>query len=587
MQGTPLAKLSHAAQMKKKEMAVEAGQPRLKKARKSNGMFQLSPRSSPRSLDEVLRCLKDPTRRVVEVLQQRLPMWPWKPKTFCGSDWQEVWITTSYSGIGFAEAAVAELVREFAELGTELKVKFLSACEIHSTPRRALLKHKDDSGAPEHVFGDVCAHISAELKDLLLHRAHSLREEVTAEVHAFLAEGGSQEAKAPLKACLVQEKGQRFFEEMVVHLRGAAFASTSWCYRHQCQCPLHIAPTVDRSAILLMEIAGSTCVAWSSHCIGWGWLDDSSVPCLVWMFATAAAKPDLILHECLPRFKPHHFDSAFGGTHLMRTLLNSPSDWGIPVDRIRRYTLLVSCLRLAAADASRAAHFEMPEHQPQRLLHSSDEELLAADGSNWALSRLQELEATSNNGMDFALQVMSELFFAPLQLDSSVFLVASTEQVQNYYLKRLGRKRDGGAGGGWTEVSEVICASARAYLEAWQKKLITCGELPRDLVSLSQSPWHHVSVYIKPSPCAPTLTQSSFLYSMLGRRLALPAEILQMQGLPVPAMLPNSPGLASRWPFACDLPDIMCESWERKVTGNGRHICQVGSAVLLALAILV
>ena len=161
MQGKPLAKLSHAAQMKEKEMAVEAGQPRLKKARKSNGMFQLSPRSSPRSLEEVLRCLQDPTRRVVEVLQQRLPMWPWKPKTFCGSDWQEVWITTSYSGIGFAEAAVAELVREFAELGTELKVKFLSACEIHDTPRRALLKHKDDSGAPEHVFGDVCAQISA------------------------------------------------------------------------------------------------------------------------------------------------------------------------------------------------------------------------------------------------------------------------------------------------------------------------------------------------------------------------------------------------------------------------------------------
>ena len=269
----------------------------------------------------------------------------------------------------------------------------------------------------------------------------------------------------------------------------------------------------------------------------------------------------------------------------MRTLLNSPSDWGIPTDRIRRYTLLVSCLRLAAAAASRAAHFEMPEHQPQRLLRSLDEEPLAADGSNWALSRMQEPEATSIDGMDFTLQVMSELFFAPLQLDSSVFLVASTEQVQNYYLKRLGRNRDGGAGGGLTELSEVIGASARAYLEAWHKKLITSGELPRDLVSLSQSPWHHV--FIKPSPCAPTLTESSFLYSMLGRRLVLPAEIMQMQGLPVPSMLPNSPGLASRWPFACDLPDFMCESWERKVTGNGKHICQVGSAVLLALAILV
>ena len=543
-----------------------ADQPPLKKAKLSNGLFNLSPRSSPHSLEEVLQCLQDPTRRVVEVLKQRLPMWPWKPNTFCGRDWQEVWVTTSYSGIGFAEAAVAELVREFAELGIELKVKFLSACEIKGIPRQALLKHKDDCGAPEHVFGDIMSQIPAELKNMLVQRASTLREEVTAEVKA------RPEAGTRFRAGLIREKGQMFFQEMVGHLRGAVFASTAWCFRHQCECPLHIAPTVDRSAILFMEIAGSTCVAWSSLGVGWGWLDESSVPCLVWMFAMAAAKPDLILHECTSRFNAKHFESAFGVTHLIQTLTCSPSDWGIPVDRTRRYTLMVLRSRHHAAAESRA-------EQLRGLPGELDEEPLVADGSYGVDSRRRQPEGASIDGIIFTLPVMKELFFAPLQLDSSVFLTASQEQVRKYYIKRLGNGVRG-----WIQVSarDVICPSSQVHLDIC-KRLHRSGQLGRDIVSLSQSPLHHV--LIKPSGCAPTLTRNSFLYSMLGRRLLLPAETLQMQGLPVPAMLPNS-GLASRWPFACDLSDIMSESWEQSVIGNGMHVCQVGSAVLLALATL-
>jgi hypothetical protein len=214
------------------------------------------------------------------------------------------------------------------------------------------------------------------------------------------------------------------------------------------------------------------------------------------------------------------------------------------------------------------------------------QEPLADDGSHGIHILRQQLEGASIDGMDFTLPVMRELFFAPLQLDSSVFLTASRAQVRKYYIKRLseGVHGDSFKSGGWKMVSakHVICPSARVHLDEC-KKLHKLGRLGRDLVSLSQSPLHHV--FIKPSGCAPTLTRNSLLYSMLGRRLLLPAETLQMQGLPVPAMLPKS-GLASRWPFACDLPDIMSESWERSVAGNGMHMCQVGSAVLLALAVL-
>ena len=73
---------------------------------------------------------------------------------------------------------------------------------------------------------------------------------------------------------------------------------------------------------------------------------------------------------------------------------------------------------------------------------------------------------------------------------------------------------------------------------------------------------------------------------MRKQRLVLPGEALQMQGLPVPALLEGYPDLAAQWPFQCMPEDIMTESQLRGVTGNGMHMCQVGCALLLALAMV-
>jgi hypothetical protein len=141
------------------------------------------------------------------------------------------------------------------------------------------------------------------------------------------------------------------------------------------------------------------------------------------------------------------------------------------------------------------------------------------------------------------------------------------------------------AGGGWTEVGimDIICQSAQVHLQACNM-LHEQRKLGRQMVSLSQSPFH--IQHNKLSACAPVLVRNSLLYSMAKKRLVLPTEALQMQGLPVPALLAGSPDLAAQWPFRCNLEDIMTESQLRGVTGNGMHICQVGSALLLALAMV-
>ena len=130
---------------------------------------------------------------------------------------------------------------------------------------------------------------------------------------------------------------------------------------------------------------------------------------------------------------------------------------------------------------------------------------------------------------------------------------------------------------------DIICQSAQVHLEAC-KMLHEQGKLGRQMVSLSQSPFH--VQHNKLSACAPVLVRNSLLYSMAKKRLVLPGEALQMQGLPVPALLAGFPDLAAQWPFRCSLEDIMTESQLRGVTGNGMHICQVGSALLLALAMV-
>ena len=547
----------------------------------------LPPRMGPKSLADVLQCLKDPVGRIAKVLRHR---WPNLSQLHGGSStdaWQELWITTSYSGIGFAEASIVELQRELAAIGLTVKVKFASACELEEVPRQALLQHKH---GPEHVFGDITSRIPSELRDALLAKAKAHREHVQHQVN--IARSCGEDPKK-IKAQLVAELGQEFFHEVTSALEVAPLSSHSWCYRHAQMCPVQVIQEgslqeggLSPHHILRLEIAGTTCVAWSQMGVRWGWLDDSCIPCLVWMFATAAARPDLVLHERTVHFQPARFRPVFQSElYSLQTLKSRPSLWGIPVERPRRYTLLVLRSR-----RKEGLHEQLGKNSPTRSAitarsadHMSKRRKVGpGQGSQTSLPLL------AANSLDFTPEVMAAVCFAKLQTHCGIYLKASKDQVKDLYLKRVqasSSQSSSFAGGRWSElgIMDVICPSARVHLEACQE-LHADGKLGRDLVSLSQSPWFMRQN--KLSAFVPVLVRNSQLYSMSRRRLVLPEEALQMQGLPVPALLSDLPDLATRWPFKCDFHDIMTETQMRTATGNGMHICQVGSAVLLAVAML-
>jgi hypothetical protein len=527
-------------------------------------------------------CFKDPVARIANLLRQT---WPGLRKLHggCGpQDWQEVWITTSYSGIGFPEAAIAELVHELGEVDLELKVRFLSAFEIDDIPRRALLQHKQ---GPEHVFGDITSRIPREVRDKLLLDAKTKRDAVAARVAIVKAAMGNAEAKK-VRARMVQDLGLEFFQAASTALAGAPMASHSWCYRHARLCPVDTLPSSSHQGglsprqILRLEVAGTTCVAWSSMGSHWGWLDDSSIPCLVWMHATSAAEPDLVLHECTTSFQAAQFRPTFSSElYSLQSLVTCPSDFGIPVERARRYTLMLLHTRRKDARQNLPASFALPDEWSR-----GGKRRKVSPG----LAHAMPQPALTANSLDFVPDVMAAVFFAELRSQCGIFLRATRTQVKELYLKRIRTSRSNSssfAGGGWSEVGimDVICPSARVHLEACNL-LHEERQLGRDLVSLSQSPFHIQANRL--SACAPVLVRNSLLYSMRKKRLVLPEEALQMQGLPVPELLTDHPHVAARWPFCCSLGEIMTEAQLRAVTGNGMHVCQVGSAVLLALAMV-
>lgn len=248
-------------------------------------------------------------------------------------------VTTSYSGIGTAEAAVAEVARQLNLTGGEVAFRMHGAVDCDP---RCLEAHRPCSRS-EHIFKDVNDRIPVELVRKLVRRAAFLRREVALRVERAQAGEGKVAADDVRQRC-VSELGSKFLSQ-AKHALGkldwSQCGQFSWCVLHSRMCPLK--PAVGPRDTWI-EIAGSTCVAWSPMGAGWGWLDASTVPCLTWAFWAARAGPDCIVHENVCPFDWKFFEdpAIFGGRYWMASQCHSPVDQGIPANRPRRYTVLLS-----------------------------------------------------------------------------------------------------------------------------------------------------------------------------------------------------------------------------------------------------
>ena len=91
-----------------------------------------------------------------------------------------------------------------------------------------------------------------------------------------------------------------FLKHMLAQLSRHRFSKSSkyWCMRHKTYCRRFS----QGSGRLLLEVAGTVCVGFATLGQHWGFLDESSIAFVCWCWLMNGARPDLIIHECVPGF---------------------------------------------------------------------------------------------------------------------------------------------------------------------------------------------------------------------------------------------------------------------------------------------
>jgi len=107
----------------------------------------------------------------------------------------DVFINTSYSGMGSPEMVVPQLQREFRQQGVQLKVTCFRAAEWCEHGRRFLMEHKPAS-RPLHIQTDICLRLPSKAYHLLNGNRRQLKQ--TLEKHSIASQASVQLAQNEL-----------------------------------------------------------------------------------------------------------------------------------------------------------------------------------------------------------------------------------------------------------------------------------------------------------------------------------------------------------------------------------------------------
>ena len=525
--------------------------------------------NGPSLLEDILAVLRPMVCTVVSHLKQRLGA---DFRQLGNNKWQKVIVTTTYSGMDFPGTALSMLRNYFAELDVQLDFQLYAATDIDQNCRKALLLK---SNQPLHVFSSVLHRIPIEVRTSLQIELESHRFAILSLVDAEKAKGSSQEATHSLRKKLIRERTIQFLRFAQLHLAKVDMAKykDNWCYSCQQVCS---ADPSRQEGCLYIEIAGTTCVAFSkmSTC-QWGLLDDSAIPFLVWLYWVRHCQFDIVLHECVPsvpidlatailQFGPESLMSssisrALSSTKLYQdcqTVVNSPTDFGVPCNRKRRYS------RWVLTDNTRASPSPSPSSSGSAIGSAIASDHHDSGHVVQAESKLQL----------FSAETMQSFFYRQLVATSDVYMTATPEEVEDYYAKRFQANPHsvGSATEEAPDLLELLPPCARVHLEAARdikNAAAMQGHRGPSVVCLMQSPYQ-----IRPnaSQAFPTLLTGGLPFSLDHNRLILPQELLLAMGV-----------------FPVDQQSLlqnMHERHVRRLVGNGMHISQIGAALLLALA---
>ena len=226
-----------------------------------------------------------------------------------------VHLTSSYSGVGFAEAGLQLMARALRHHTLfEVAVTSYSQSELNQDCQTAL--------TGEHVFQDLLSRVSHEV----------LQELTRMQEEKLMKLKNSSTPKCPV---LKKDLSDEFFQEAVAFLDSTpdeAWKPQAFCKTCKKQCAWAPSlPNTDPSVLhIWAEVAGNTCTPWSARGSKLGWLDKVSLAALIWGWSLKrlATPPDLIVNECTPLWPGEIFFEALFKTALIESAKFSPVDLG-------------------------------------------------------------------------------------------------------------------------------------------------------------------------------------------------------------------------------------------------------------------
>ena len=435
-------------------------------------------------------------------------------------------ITTSYSGIGVPEVALQFLQDAVSQHGGSMQFSVHAATDASPLCRRVLANHHRATRS-EHLFSNLLERMPRGTLEALQGMQAKYMDKFKSEISA-----GKGKCSSKTKTIAVTKFGRAFVAEALKWLEQHVQSRDvmCYCYAHERMCPVW--PTEGNNT-LHVEVGGNTCAPWSSSGKHFGWLDPESIPCVAWIHSLRLSAPSIVVNECTPFFDVEVLERVFAKTHHFATIVFGPAAMGIPINRDRRYTVLVR------------------------------------------KDRCQELKLLAET--DF-----KQLVSAPLVAPASLFLRAPAGAIKQL-LDQMGLSRGlppAEEGDGSRKASVLLSPWHRQQLEKYQKLLET---LPRFsskksvFIDLSQDPEERPRVH----EMIPCLLKNTFLWSMEAKRQLHPMELLAVQCLPV--FLPADNHYARMCPWSTEFLQSLSRPQIQQLAGNSMVVPAVGSVLLCAL----
>ena len=204
-------------------------------------------------------------------------------------------------------------------------VHFHRAADQSALCRWVLGLHPEATSLPKHIMSNVCDRFEAEVAEDL----HCLLKQFCAEC----------DARTASVTCSAQKNmhhkavGRAFLKEAWKRLSVVKPHTSAQCERCQTLCPIH--PCVEGRSVapyvITLELNGQEVWMVGRYFHHISLVDEGLHDCL----------PEAIIHENTSHFDDEVFVLLCGHHYSVQTAAYSPSHMGLPVNRLRKYSVLI------------------------------------------------------------------------------------------------------------------------------------------------------------------------------------------------------------------------------------------------------